>query len=216
VPVDISMMGEMPDDELDWLHDRWRRGDRDDRALFVELRGPMRRSAGAAIRRMTGYRPNPDDVDDAVVTAFRELLARDPQEIKTLVGLAARIALRRGQDVGRRLNRAREFPDTEVVEAEADDRTAADPEDEVLAAERAAERERIYVLAVECFAGLRPGQAEVVEATVLRGQGLADWAQQQGKSYQAAHKQRNKALDALLRCVNAKRRDLREGGDHVD
>jgi DNA-directed RNA polymerase specialized sigma24 family protein len=209
------MMGEMPDDELDWLHDRWRRGDRDDRALFVELRGPMRRAANAGIRRMTSSRPNAEDVDEAVLVAFRELLGRDPHEIHTLVGLAARMALRRGQDIGRRLNRRRELPDIDAIGADAHDRAALDPEDELLEAERAADRELLYRLALECVAALVPGQAEVVEATVLRGQELADWAKQKRKSYQAAHKQRSKALHALLRCVNAKRHDLREGGGHA-
>jgi DNA-directed RNA polymerase specialized sigma24 family protein len=209
------MMGAVPEDEIDDAHDRWRRGDRDERALYVALRAPMRRAAGGAIRRMTGARARPDDVDDAVYAAFQELLARDPTEIRTLVGLAATIARRRGQDVGRRLNRAREFPDTDAVEAGAEDRTAFDPEEEVLEVEQAAERERIYAMAVACIEGLRSGQAEVVEATVLRGQQLAEWAHQQGKSYQAAHKQRSKALDALLRCVRSKQHDLRKGGDHV-
>jgi DNA-directed RNA polymerase specialized sigma24 family protein len=212
------MMGGVPQDELDGLHDRWRRGDRDDRALFIELRGPMRRSAGAAIRRMTSARSHPTDVDDAVLAAFGELLGRDPHEIKTLAGLAARIAWRRGQDVGRRINRSREYPDTlavEAVGADAGDRTAPDPEDELLAAEHAAHRETIYRMAADCVTRLPPGQAEVVEATILRSQELADWARARGKSYQAAHKQRAKALDALARCVDAKRHDQRLGGDHV-
>jgi DNA-directed RNA polymerase specialized sigma24 family protein len=201
------MMGKVAPDEIEWLHDRWQRGDRDDRALFVELRGPMRRHAAAAIRRMTGARAHPDDVDEALVAAFTELLARDPGEITTLAGFASRIAWRRGQDVGRRRNRAREFPDSDAIAAQADDRTALDPEAELLEAERAAERERLLRVALRCVERLPPGQAEVVEATVLRDQGLSDWAGQQGKSYQAAHKQRGKALAALRRCVNAQEGD---------
>jgi DNA-directed RNA polymerase specialized sigma24 family protein len=206
------MMGAVALDEIDLLHDRWQRGDRDERALFIELRGPMRRAAAGAIRRMTGARAHPDDVDEAMVAAFTEVLDRDPGEITTLVGFAARVAWRRGQDVGRRLNRAREFPDSETISAVvADDRAVTDPEAELLAAERAAERERMFRRAMACVQRLPSGQAAVIEATVLRGQGLADWAHQQGKSYQAAHKQRGKALQALLRCV----RGQREGGGHA-
>jgi DNA-directed RNA polymerase specialized sigma24 family protein len=220
------MMGAVALDEPDGLHDRWRRGDRDDRALFLVLRGPMRRAAAGAIRRMTGGSANAEDVDEAVVMAFTELVTHDPDAIATLVGFAARIAWRRGQDVGRRLNRAREHPDSDTVEALGagggiDDRTIPDPEGELLAAERFAERERTFQLAMLCVEQLPPGQAEVVAATVLRGQELAAWAGEQGKSYQAAHKQRAKALRALNRCVEARRRDehrrdsRRDDGDQV-
>jgi DNA-directed RNA polymerase specialized sigma24 family protein len=215
------MMGDVARDETDWLHDRWRDGDRDDRALFLVLREPMRRAAAGAIRRMTGAAANAEDVDEALVVAFTELVRRDPGEIGTLEGLACRIAWRRGQDVGRRLNRAREFPDLDVLSATSvADRTvtAVDPEHEVLEAERFAEREVMFRLAMACVETLPRGQADVVEATVLRDQELGAWAQGQGKSYQAAHKQRAKALQALLRCVNARRRRAaRSGGtDHGD
>jgi DNA-directed RNA polymerase specialized sigma24 family protein len=199
-------------DEPDCLLDRWQGGERDDRALFLVLRDPMRRAAAGGIRRMTGARANADDVDDAVFTAFTELIRQDPATIGSLVGLASQVAWRRGQDLGRRLNRARELPDTDAVAAGADDdRTASDPEEQVLEAERFAEREHIFRLAMECVAQLPAGQAEVVEATVLRSQELTAWAEAQGKSYQAAHKQRAKALRALIRCVTARRRHDERG-----
>jgi DNA-directed RNA polymerase specialized sigma24 family protein len=201
------MMGDVALDEPDCILDRWRAGERDDRALFLALRGPMRRAAAGGIRRMTGASANAEDVDEAVVVAFTELVRQDPDGIANLVGLGSRMAWRRGQDLGRRLNRAREWPDSDAVEAVVGgDRTAPDPEEEVLEAERHAERERIFGLAMACVEGLPPGQAEVIEATVLRSQALTAWADEQGKSYQAAHKQRAKALQALIRCVNRKRR----------
>jgi DNA-directed RNA polymerase specialized sigma24 family protein len=208
-------------DEPDCLLDRWQGGERDDRALFVVLREPMRRAAAGGIRRMTGARANDEDVDDAVLMAFTELTRQDPAGISTLTGLASRMAWRRGQDVGRRLNRARELPDTDAVHAMATrhradgGRTAPDPEEEVLEAERFAERELVLRLALACVEELPPGQAEVVTATVLRSQELTSWADEQGKSYQAAHKQRAKALRALIRCVNARRHhDEGAGGQH--
>jgi DNA-directed RNA polymerase specialized sigma24 family protein len=160
---------------------------------------------------MTGSRPTSEDVEEAVFTAFKEFLERDPKQVENPIGLAVTIASRRGLDVGRRLNRHLEFPDTDAVTAEGHDRTALDPEDELIEAERAAERERLYQLAVECIEELPRGQAEVVKATLLREQELSDWANNQGKSYQAAHKQRTKALESLLRCVESKQDEAWRG-----
>jgi DNA-directed RNA polymerase specialized sigma24 family protein len=211
------MMVAVAVDEPDCLLDRWQGGERDDRALFLALREPMRRAAAGGIRRMTGERANADDVDDAVFLAFTELTRRDPAGISTLVGLAARMAWRRGQDIGRRINRAREHPDSELIEAGGGKwagngpvfsagGAAPDPEEELLDAERFAERDHLFRLALGCIEQLPPGQAQVVEATVLRSEELTAWARRQGKSYQAAHKQRAKALEALIRCVTARRR----------
>jgi DNA-directed RNA polymerase specialized sigma24 family protein len=208
-------MGDVPEDAVGRLHDRWRRGDRDDRAWFEVLRGPMTRAASAAIRRMTGHRPDARDVDEAVFTAFKEFLELDSEAISEPVGLAATISYRRGQDAGRRHNRNREFPNTDEVMAESDDRTALDPEAEVLEAERAAEREHVYQLAMECIGDLPQGQAEVVKATILEERDLSDWAHENGKSYQAAHKQRTKALEALRVCVKSKQDERGKGGDDV-
>ena len=46
---------------------------------------------------------------------------------------------------------------------------------------------------------------------MLRSEELTAWARRQGKSYQAAHKQRAKALAALIRCVNTRRRHDERG-----
>jgi RNA polymerase sigma factor (sigma-70 family) len=209
------MMGEMPEDPVAQLLDRWRRGDRDDRAWLIALRRPMTRAAWAAIQRVTGGRPRAEDVEEAVFTAFKEFLERDPNRTEKPIGLAVTIATRRGLDVGRKLNRHREFPNTEIVTAEGHDRTALNPEDEVVEAERAEEREKLYRIAFECLKRLSPGQAEVIKATILQDQNLSDWANEQGKSYQAAHKQRTKALTALLGCVTSRLDEHGMGGDQV-
>lgn len=205
------MMGEVPEDEAE-LRERWRQGERDDRALFALLCDPMRRRARQAISRTTGTRPNSDDVDEAVSKAFLELLNKDPTGINTLVGLGASIAYRRGQDVGRRLNREREFPadNTQVADA-----TASNPEEEVLQAERAAEEEHVHRLVRECIEELPSGQAAVVRATILERQQLSDWAHENGKTPQAAGKQRTKALMALRTCVESRRTSSGAGGDRL-
>ncbi len=206
-------MAKLPDD-IEHLHERWREGDRDDLGLFAALRGLMRRRAAAGIRKITGERANDQDVDEAVFRAFHELLEQDPSQIMRLAGLAATIAYRRGLDVGKGLNRAREFPSDESVVGRADPVDPL-PEDLVLEAEEAADRERLFRLAMECMDGLPPGQAEVIRATVLQSCELSDWAAEQGKSYQAAHKQLMKGLKALRTCVESKKDTNVGGGDHV-
>lgn len=203
----------MPEDEAD-LHERWRQGERDDRALFVLLRDPMRRKASQGIRQMTGTPPNWDDVDEAVIKAFYELLDKDPAQIHGLVGLAARIAYRRGQDRGRALNRERGFQDDDADDTQVADRTAS-PEEDVIEAERAAEAEDVLRVARECIEELPPGQAAVVRATIFQGQQISAWAHENGKSPQAAVKQRAKALKALHNCVESRRTSAGPGGDRL-
>lgn len=205
-------MAELPDD-IENLLERWRQGDRDDLRLFAALRDLMRRRAASGLRKITGKRANDQDVDEALYRAFQELLERDPSQIKTLGGLAATIAYRRGLDIGKALNRAREFPDGDSV-GDSPGPDDARPEDLIVQAEEAAEREHLYRLAMDCMEDLPPGQAEAVRATVLRAQELSDWAVEQGKSYEAARKQRMKGLSALRACVESKKNRTMEGGDH--
>jgi DNA-directed RNA polymerase specialized sigma24 family protein len=216
-------MGTTSEGEVGHLLDRWKQGDRDDGGWYRTLRGPMRRAAWRGIQRMTGRRPPDEDVDEVLHDAFLEFLDRDPSEITSPIGLAKSIAYRRGQDRGRRLNRSREFPDSESIEAESDQRQGRvipvmqdplpGPEDALLEAERADEQERLLKLTLECLDGLPPGQAEVVRATILRQKNMSDWAHEKGKSYTAADEQRKRALQALQRCVEARMGE--EGGDHV-
>lgn len=206
-------MRDASEDEVKHLLDRWKRGDRDDSAWYRLLCGPMRRAAWRGIQRMIGRPPNDDDVGEVVHEAFIEFLGCGPRNVRSPVGLAARIAFRRGQDFGRKLNRRLEFPDSDAVVAESERDPPPGPEDEFLEAERAAERERMRTWALECMSGLTAGQAEVVRATILGQQNISDWAHEKGKKYQAADQQRKRALMTLLRCVKAKLET--EGGDHV-
>lgn len=204
------------DDEIERLHDQWRAGKLDDLAWFKALRDPITRGARAGIHRMTGATPQTADVDDAVFRAFEEFFRSDPNQIRKPLGLARRIAFRRGQDVGRRLNRIREFEsDEEDALAGVPDPMATDPEDEVMAVERAAHLVVLTKVGLECLEQLPPGQAEVVRATVMGDQELSDWANEKGKSYQAADQQRDRALAALVRCVESKL-DGRERGGYLD
>ena len=214
------MMYTASEDDGNDLLDRWRRGDRDDSAWFRLLRRPMTVAAGRGIRRMTGRPANDGDVGEAVYKAFQEFIDCDPDNVTTPVGLAVQIAYRRGQDVGRALNQIREFPDSELgVRLERDPRISLTsdrprhPEDELLKAEQAMERERLAELALGCVEQLLAGQRDVVRATILGDMSLSDWANEGGKSYQAADQQRKRALAALMKCV--KGNAWRGGGDHV-
>ena len=179
----------------------------------------MTRAARRGIQGMTGRPPREDDVDSAVHDAFIEFLDKDPGPITTPIGLAYQVAFRRGQDMGRSLNRRKEFPNSEVVDG--DEKAGgmrlligapASPEDEVMEAERAADQERWAALARQCVEELPTGQMEVLTATILDQQSLSDWAVEKEKSYQAADQQRNRALKTLERCVKEK---LAKGGGHA-
>ncbi len=207
-------MADDPEHEIQRLHDLWRSGTRDNYGWFLVLRHPMTQAARGGIRRMTGEGPSTADIDEAVFRAFKEFLETDPDLIRTPLGLAKRIAFRRGQDVGRRLNRIREFEtDDEEALSHMPDPAAVDPEAELVAAEEAVRQAKLQRLAMQCLDDLSPGQAEVVRATVLGDEELSDWALTQGKSYQAADQQRDRGLAALKRCVEAKLAAEGEGGD---
>lgn len=191
--------------EPDWdrLLDEWRAGRAQTVDLYRALRGPMYRAARQGVRSITAQRPDTQDVEDAVFTAFKKLEQKDPATVTSIVGLARRIAYRRGQDRGRAAVRRREqiaqaMEDPTIVEAMA----VTEPE---IAAE--AERERLYVRATACLDELTPDQADVVRATVMGDEGLSDWAFRNGKSHQAASRQRDRALKALARCIEQQQRD---------
>lgn len=191
--------------EPDWdrLLDEWRAGRAQTADLYRALRGPMYRAARQGVRSITAQRPDTQDVEDAVFTAFKELEQKDPATVTSIVGLARRIAYRRGQDRGRAAVRRREqiaqaMEDPTIVEA------MAVTEQEVAAE---AERERLYVRATACLDELTPDQADVVRATVMGDEGLSDWAFRNGKSHQAASRQRDRALKALARCIERQQRD---------
>lgn len=96
--------------EPDWdrLLDDWRGGRAQTADLYAALRSPMYRAARQGVVSITSQRPDPQDVEDAVFTAFKELEQKDPTTVTSIVGLARRIAYRRGQDRGRAAVRRRE------------------------------------------------------------------------------------------------------------
>lgn len=191
--------------EPDWdrLLDDWRSGRAQTAELYGALRGPMYRAARQGVRSITAQRPDAQDVEDAVFTAFKELEQKDPTTVTSIVGLARRIAYRRGQDRGRTAVRRREQIDR-AMEDPAFVEAMAVTEQEVGVE---AERERLYVQASACLDELTPDQADVVRATVMGDEGLSDWAFRNGKSHQAASRQRDRALKALARCIERQQRD---------
>jgi DNA-directed RNA polymerase specialized sigma24 family protein len=187
----------------------WRQGRVERRGLFGAVRAPMRQAASQGIGSITASAPDPHDVDDAVTDAFLELERQDPALVRTLVGLARRIAFRRGQDVGRRIIRDREGMRELAVHLS----VTADPQFQDEDVRVAAELEVLIGRALECLKGLTEEQRDVVRATIMGSETLSDWALRAGKTYQAAGRQRTRALEALLRCVRAKGSLYRGGGD---
>lgn len=185
--------------ETDWerLLEDWRIGRAGTAELYVALRLPMYRSARQGVASITSRVPDSADVEDAVFTAFTELEKKDPKEVASIVGLARRMAFRRGQDQGRAAIRRREqleeaFADPAFVEA-------ATVTEKDVALE--AERERTFEQAVACLDQLTGDQQDVIRATVMGRESLSDWAFRKGKSHQAASGQRDRALKALRRRI---------------
>jgi DNA-directed RNA polymerase specialized sigma24 family protein len=185
--------------EPDWnrLLDDWRTGRAQTADLYAALRSPMYRAARQGVVSITSQRPDPQDVEDAVFTAFKELEQKDHTTVTSIVGLARRVAYRRGQDRGRAAVRRRE-----QIERAMDDPAFIEATT-VTEAEVAheAKRERVYEQAMRCLEELTEDQAAVVRATVMGDEGLSDWAFRNGKSHQAASRQRDRALKALARCI---------------
>lgn len=171
----------------------------------------MRRGARQGLWRITSRRPDEHDVDEAVYRAFTELETKGPDFVtSSLIGFARRIAYRRGQDLGRVRNRDREMlVETEVNWERLD---ATTPADEKSPAEEA-EREDLFRLAAGCMDTLTDGQRQVVEATIMGDQSLSDWGVEHGVTHQAASRTRQRAIEALKRCI-AMKQELASEGTH--
>lgn len=178
------------------LLENWRKGHAKRADLYRAVRKPMYQAARQGIGRITSLDPDPQDVEDVVYVAFEELERQDPAEVASLVGLAKRIAFRRGQDAGRKIIREREQMRAMMIDLIVTDVPASD--DEVRAA---ADEEVLVGHALECLDRLPEDQRDVVEATVMRRENLSDWALRKGKSHQAASRQRDRAVAALRRCI---------------
>jgi hypothetical protein len=105
-PYDIRVM-EHTETDLEGLLEDWRGGRADGADLYPALRQAMYQAARQGIGVITSSDPDPHDVEDAVYRAFRELERQDPANVVSLVGLARKIAYRRGQDAGRNVVRRR-------------------------------------------------------------------------------------------------------------
>jgi DNA-directed RNA polymerase specialized sigma24 family protein len=209
-PYDIRVM-EDTETDLEALLEDWRGGRADGADLYPALRQAMYQAARQGIGVITSWDPDPQDVEDAVYDAFRELEQQDPVNVVSVVGLARKIAYRRGQDAGRKIVRRREhIRDTladravtaEVQFRDEDVRAAADQE--VLAGD-----------ALGCLEALTDEQRDVVRATLMGRESLSDWALRTGKTHQAARRQRGRALESLRRCIEVKRSGRRraQGGN---
>jgi DNA-directed RNA polymerase specialized sigma24 family protein len=185
------------DDELEGLLAAWRTRE-EATELFRELRDPMRRAARRGIRRVLGNTPDPADVNDVLLKAFKEVLGADPATIeRSLLGFACTVAYRRGMDKARAIIREREKINAQAWQIE---QLRIDAADEVAAAHR----ERLLRYAEDCMSTLTPEQRDVLEATVQRQESLSNWAATRGTTYEAGRRMRLRALAALARCVKGK------------
>jgi DNA-directed RNA polymerase specialized sigma24 family protein len=181
----------------DWRHD-----------LYLTVRAPMRQAASQGIASITSSRADPQDVENAVYNAFIELERQDLTNVISVVGLAKKIAYRRGQDTGRKIIREREQMHKLMIDLIVTD----DPQFQDDDIRAAAAREVLIGQALDCMEGLTEEQRDVVQATIMGHESLSDWASRTGKSHQAASRQRTRALEALHRCVQSKRSPIRRGG----
>lgn len=113
-PYDSRVMEQVGID--DDLLGAWRRGRAERRDLYLAVRAPMHQAARQGIGSITASKPDPQDVEDAVCKAFLELERKDPATVVSVVGLARKIAYRRGQDTGREIIRLREEMHTMVTD----------------------------------------------------------------------------------------------------
>jgi RNA polymerase sigma factor (sigma-70 family) len=209
-PYDIRVMEHVGTD-LEALLEDWRRGRADGADLYRALREAMYQAARQGIGMITSSDPDPHDVEDAVYSAFRELERQDPAFVVSLVGLAMKIAYRRGQDAGRRVVRRRE----QIRDMLADRAVTAEVQfrdDDVRAA---ADQEVLAGHALGCLEALTDEQRDVVRATLMDRESLSNWALRTGKTHQAASRQRSRALESLRRCTEVKRSGRRraQGGN---
>jgi hypothetical protein len=164
----------------------------------------MRQAARQGIRRILRRTPDEADVDDAVVKAFKEVLASDAEEAKrSPMGFAKVVAYRRGMDRARSIIREREQIKNQAWEL--DQRRVTTQE-----AAAAEERERVLRYAEDCMDSLTAEQREVIEATVQRQESLSDWVAARGTSYEAGRRMRGRGIAALRRCIEMKRAADRE------
>lgn len=189
-------MAGQKDDELEGLLAAWHTRE-EATALFIELRDPMRRAARRGLRRALSRSPDPADVDDVLLKAFKEVLQADPAKIESMLGFACTVARRRAIDKARSIIREREKIKGQTWQIQQLHMDAADQE-------AAADRERLLGYAEDCMSALTPEQRDVVQVTVQRQESVSNWAAARGTTYEAGRRMRLRALAALGRCVKGK------------
>lgn len=176
-------------------------------ALYEAVKDTMHQGARRGIHAITACTPNEDDVGDIVYDAFCEFEKMNQDELSSPQGMANHVAFQRGRDRGRKIIKQRE-----QIDLVSQDRALlGDLEFREVDAQLAQQREELARMASECLAALPADQQAVVTATLMESMRLSDWALREGKSHQAASRQRTRALESLLRCVNRKRRSQQDG-----
>lgn len=187
-------MSSQAEEELDALVAAWRARDGSE-MLYLELRDPMRQAARQGIRRITRESPDEDDVDNVVLRAFREVLAKDSTEVRSVVGFARTVAYRRGMDRGRQINREKkEIRDHKWVIHD----LHVSSKDELAAAET----ERLFRHAEACMEQLTQDQRILIEHIIMQQHSLSEWAIARGTSYEAGRRMLLRGLRTLRRCVD--------------
>jgi hypothetical protein len=167
--------------------------------LFAALRDPMRHAARQGIRRILHQTPDEADVNEALFKAFKEVLQDGSETVRqSLLGFAKAVAYRRGMDRARSVIRERDQIKDHVWELDQHRVTSAD-------ALAAAERELRLRYAEDCLDALTAEQRDVIESTIQRQESLSDWVAARRTSYEAGRRLRGRGIDALRRCVEAKR-----------
>jgi DNA-directed RNA polymerase specialized sigma24 family protein len=176
-------------------------------ALYEAVTDTMHQGARRGIHAITACTPNEDDVGDVVYDAFCEFEKKNQDELRSPQGMAYQVAFQRGRDRGRKIIQQREQIDL----VSKDRALLGDLEFREVDAQIAQRREALARTASECLPALPADQQSVVAATVMESTRLSDWALREGKSHQAASRQRTRALESLRRCVNRKRRSQQDG-----
>ncbi|KQH76285.1 hypothetical protein AO501_29110 [Mycobacterium gordonae] len=176
-------------------------------ALYESVKDPIHHAARRGIHAITACTPNEDDVVEVAYDAFCEFEKKNRDELSSPQGMAYQIAFQRGRDRGRKIIRHREQIDLLCKEPT----LQGELEFREVDAQLAQRRDEMARTAIECLAALPADQQSVVTATVMESMSLSDWALREGKSHQAASRQRGRALESLRRCVDRQRRGQQDG-----
>lgn len=194
-------------DDSERVLEAWRAGRVERAALYDAVREAMYQGARRGIGSIISNPPNEDDVGDVVFEAFCEFEGVDPLGLQSMLGFAKHLAFQRGRDRGRAIIRERE----KITGLTKDRAVQTELEFGDVDVQLAQKREVLARLATECLDSLTVEQRSVVTATVMEPMSLSDWALREGKTHQAASRQRARAIESLRRCVDHKLRSQQDG-----